>query len=79
MGLVVKADDREHGTKDFLLGDAHVVGHIGEDGGLDEMAACHPGADSRLAAENATSTAGSCALNVVQNPAGSWGFPSIQS
>jgi hypothetical protein len=31
-------DDLLDGAKDFFAGDAHVVGDVGEDGGLDEVA-----------------------------------------
>lgn len=37
VGLVLELSDGAHGAEDFLLHDLHVFGHVGEDGGLDEV------------------------------------------
>jgi len=45
-GLIVTAvvgDDGEDGPEDLLLGDAHRVVHVHEDGGVDEPALAHVG------------------------------------
>jgi len=36
--LVLELGDGAHGAEDLLLHDFHVLGHAGEDGGLDEVA-----------------------------------------
>ena len=36
--LAVERDHREHRAEDLLAGDAHVVGHVGEQGRRDEVA-----------------------------------------
>ena len=51
--LVLEADDRQHRTEHFLLGDAHVVADVREDGRLDELPAGDSGPLGRLAAKDA--------------------------
>jgi hypothetical protein len=37
LGLVLELGDRAHGAEDLLLLDLHVLGNVGEDGGLNEV------------------------------------------
>ena len=62
--LVVKSNDGKHRPKDFLLCDAHVIGHISEDGWLDELAARKPWSSSWPAAENTTGAIGFLAISM---------------
>ncbi len=51
--FIFEAYDREDGTKNFLLGDAHVVGHVHENCRSDELALSITLALERMTAENA--------------------------
>ena len=43
VGVAVVGDDDEHRPEDLLLGDLHLVVHVGEDGRLDVVALVEPG------------------------------------
>ncbi len=56
---------RRQSTKDFLAADGHVVLHIGEHGGLDEVSGTHITAHSRLKQNARTVVVCVCKLPLV--------------